>query len=242
MSRAPRKSAPLAWLAVVLAAGCGRPTAAERYTRPQDVTDFRALFAGHCAACHGADGNHGPAPPLNDPVFLAVVPDAVLTHGIPAGRQGHTSGQQRTRLPAGGAGHGGGLTDKQVAALVAGIRKEWPTAPSRRQEPPPPYLAPPAAHGAAKAGQKVYARACSMCHGDNGEGMDAGALNDPAFLPLVSDQLLRRIAITGRPDFGMPDYADPKERGSDFKPLTGRDVTDLVAFLKTWRKPASGGR
>ena len=35
-----------------------------------------------------------------------------------------------------------------------------------------------------------------------------GAINDPAFLALISDQALRRYAITGRPDLGMPDYAD----------------------------------
>ena len=31
-------------------------------------------------------------------------------------------------------------------------------------------------------------------------------MNEPDFLALVSDQALRRIIITGRPDLGMPNY------------------------------------
>ena len=40
--------------------------------------DFALLYATNCAGCHGADGRLGPAPPLNDPLFLAIVPDASL--------------------------------------------------------------------------------------------------------------------------------------------------------------------
>ena len=63
-------------------------------------------------------------------------------------------------------------------------------------------------------GLKVFARACASCHGDRGQGRQSdgksvGAINDPDFLALISDQALRRYVITGRLDLGMPDYADP---------------------------------
>ena len=60
-------------------------------------------------------------------------------------------------------------------------------------------------------------------------------MNDSAFLTLMSDQALRRIVITGRPDLGMPDYRhqDPKPES---KPLTSQDISDLVALLVSWRK------
>ena len=48
----------------------------------------------------------------------------------------------------------------------------------------------------------------------------AGALNDPDFLALLSDQALRRIAITGRSDLGMPGYSEPTGRPKGFTPLT----------------------
>ena len=54
------------------------PTAEDRPVRSDQVIDFATLYGRNCAGCHGADGKFGPAPPLNDPLFLAIVPDAVL--------------------------------------------------------------------------------------------------------------------------------------------------------------------
>jgi cytochrome c oxidase cbb3-type subunit III len=85
----------------------------------------------------------------------------------------------------------------------------------------------------------VYAQACALCHGDDGagtgDGESPGRINDPALLSLFSDQVLRRIIITGRPDLGMPDFAGSDGRDSDFKPLTGEQIDDLVALLAHWR-------
>ena len=66
-----------------------------------------------------------------------------------------------------------------------------------------------------------------------------GAINDPDFLALISDQALRRYVITGRPDLGMPDYADPTGRPEGFQPLSGQDVTNVVALLASWRQGGS---
>jgi mono/diheme cytochrome c family protein len=49
---------------------------------------FDWLYARHCSGCHGADGKLGPAPPLNDPLFLKIVPERVLLDVIRAGRPG----------------------------------------------------------------------------------------------------------------------------------------------------------
>ena len=76
-------------LLVVLTGGCdvpGKPREADRPVPADQVKDFDALYGAHCAGCHGADGKLGPAPPLNDPLFLAIVPDAELRHVIAEGR------------------------------------------------------------------------------------------------------------------------------------------------------------
>ena len=80
--------------------------------------------------------------------------------------------------------------------------------------------------------------ACASCHGEDGRGgKSAGAINDPSFLALISDQALRRYVITGRPDLGMPDYADPKGRPEGFRavdrPRTSRTSWRLLA---DWRR------
>ena len=88
-------------LLVVLTGGCdlpGKPREADRPVPADQVKGFDALYGTRCAGCHGADGKLGPAPPLNDPVFLAIVPDAELRHVISEGRT--VTAAQRSPMPA----------------------------------------------------------------------------------------------------------------------------------------------
>ena len=76
---------------LALVPGCdlpGKPRLADKPIATDKVIDFGKLYAQHCAGCHGFDGKLGPAPPLNDPVFLAIVPDSVLFGVIRGGRSG----------------------------------------------------------------------------------------------------------------------------------------------------------
>jgi mono/diheme cytochrome c family protein len=226
-------------VSLLLAAGCnwpGRPDPAGRPVPADKVLDFAVLFAQNCSGCHGADGKLGPAPPLNDPLFLAIVPDGELLLVIGEGRPG-------TPMPAFAREQGGPLTDAQVNALAEGIKTRWgkPAEPSKDQV--PPYRA--RGTGSAERGKKVFQRACAVCHGEKGEGIEKEGrihrrINDPAFLALISDQALRRLAITGRPDLNMPSYADPRPAGEKFTPLTSTEVTDLVALLSSWAPERPG--
>jgi mono/diheme cytochrome c family protein len=217
----------------VLAAGCslnlpGKPNPADRPVASDKVLDFDTLYGQNCAGCHGADGRLGPAPPLNDPIFLAIVPDEELLHVVTEGRPG-------TPMPAFAQAKAGPLTQAQVEALAAGIKPHW----GRGKAPAgvPPYAA-GKGRGDTARGREVFAQACATCHGSDGKGTkDVGAIHNWAFLALISDQALRRIAITGRPrpDLGMPDFAGPRPSVPDFKPLTSQQVGDLVALLASWR-------
>jgi cytochrome c oxidase cbb3-type subunit 3 len=238
----PRKPAArraLLTLLVCSIAGCdlpGKPKPGDQFVPPQKEMRFNVLFQENCVACHGVNGKLGPAPPLNDGLFLALIPDTVLRRVISEGRAG-------TLMPAFAAGQGGPLTNAQVIVLVTGIKKDWRTAES----PPmgaPPYLTADARSGNKEEGLKVFARACASCHGDHGQGgryggepdgKQVGAINDPNFLALISDQALRRYVITGRPDLGMPDYAGSMGRPENFQPLTAENVADVVSLLASWR-------
>jgi cytochrome c oxidase cbb3-type subunit 3/ubiquinol-cytochrome c reductase cytochrome c subunit len=156
------------------------------------------------------------------------VPDGVLADVIARGRPG-------TPMPAFARGAGGPLTDAQLKVLAEGLKPRWGPAS-------PPAGAIPAYAGEGKSGDRgrgarVFEKACAGCHGDEGEGMDdvAGAIKDRAFLALISDQALRRLIITGRPDLGMPSFRDNDGRTDPFRPLTGAEIDDLVALLAHWR-------
>jgi cytochrome c oxidase cbb3-type subunit III len=260
-------------LLAALVAGCdlpGRPNRADRPVPEDQVTNFDALYAMRCAGCHGADGKLGPAPPLNDPLFLAIVPDAELLRVITEGRA--VTPAQKSPMPAFRLGKGAPLTAAevkvwaelkeqtdidpkqqnpltatQVKVLAEGIKKRWGPPPSPAAS-VPPYIAPVGA-GAGKMdeGARVFARACAGCHGSQGQGgkngeRQIGAINNKAFLALTSDQALRRYAITGRPDLGMPAFDGKDGRSPDFLPLTSAEIDDLVALLAYWRLggPADG--
>ena len=226
------------------AAGCdfpGQPKTSDRYTPPQKERSFEVLFRENCVGCHGAKGKLGPAPPLSDKLFLALIPDAELQRVIAGGRPG-------TLMPAFAVAEGGHLTAEQVKILADGMKPHW-GAPEPAPSGAPRYLLvqPPLEGGEARdteEGLKVFARACASCHGDRGQGGEhdgkrVGAINDPDFLALVSDQALRRYVITGRPDLGMPDYADPTGRPKGFTPLSSQEVTNVAALLAGWRQGGS---
>ena len=236
-------------LTLLLTAGCnppGKPRPEDQYERPRDVKSFETLFQQNCVACHGAGGTLGPGPPLADKLFLALVPDGELLRVITDGRRG-------TPMPAFGAASGGTLTEAQVKILAEGIKPQWGPVASVSPETPSYLLVGPKSPSAGnqEAGRKAFAQACACCHGDQGQGgadggkadrRAVGAINAPEFLALISDQALRRYIITGRPDLGMPNYADAMGRPEGFRPLTSQEVTDLVALLGSWRKgaPSSG--
>jgi cytochrome c oxidase cbb3-type subunit 3 len=249
-----------------LTAGCdfpGRPNPIDRPVPVDQVKNFDVLYATRCAGCHGADGKLGPAPPLNDPLFLAIVPDDVLSRVISEGRA--VTPTQKSLMPAFRLGKGASLTEEQskawaklkeethanpkqqsvltvaqVKVLAEGIKQRWKAA-ALPGDLVPPYLA-PATEGSGNKddGDRVFARACAGCHGSQGQGgkhgeRQIGAINDPAFLALISDQALRRYAITGRPDLGMPAFDGKDGRPPDFRPLNSAEINDLVALLAYWR-------
>jgi len=220
-------------------AGCTLPGKPNRPEPPDEKEMFNRLYRQNCAGCHGTDGKLGPAPPLNDLLFLALVSDADLLRVIREGRR--VTAEQKTPMPAFAQDQGGPLTEAQVKVLAEGIKKRWaPAGPIG--ESAPPYLNPDSAGSGNKdAGAKVFRQACAGCHGTDGKGgkeMIGGAIVDPdrAFLALISDQALRRYAITGRPDLGMPSYAGNDGRSKDFRPLTNKEIDDLVALLAFWRQ------
>jgi mono/diheme cytochrome c family protein len=186
----------------------------------RDITDFKALFAENCQACHGVDGRGAPGRPLNDALYLAIVPKDELTRVITNGREG-------TGMPAWAISQGGPLTDKQVSALVDGIEKNWAKPVDFHGAPVPAYSA-DVRTGHADNGRKLFLRDCFACHG---QGAPIGPVAEPTYLSLVSNQLLRTAVIEGWPSLGMPNYQTLNLGHA----LASQDITDIVAFLASKR-------
>ena len=194
-------AAALASVTVLTVAGCdalpGRPDVTKREVVPVEVTAFDALYRRNCAGCHGTDGRLGAARPLNDPVYLALVPAdrlrTIIREGVPG-----------SSMPAFGIGAGGELTDAQVEALAQGMLARWSRPETVRGVTLPPYGAPPGASdpGVQERGAAVYVRACAQCHGPGGRGGGPFRGTDiEAELPVTLEEVMRggkrRITLPG---------------------------------------------
>ena len=107
-------------------------SAGSRSRGPQRLRISHTLYSQNCAACHGANGQNGPAIDLGNPEYQALVDDATLRKWISGGMPG-------TEMPAFAQSAGGMLTDAQVNALIAGMRKEWSQPNVFAGATPPPY-------------------------------------------------------------------------------------------------------
>ncbi|MGE0822409.1 MAG: cytochrome c [Candidatus Binatia bacterium] len=208
----------------------GKPTDQERWVPPSAVKDFASLYGQNCSGCHGADGRLGPARPLNDPLYLALVTDDALYAAI-------ANGTGDASMPAFAQQAGGSLTDTQIAVLVTQMRARWGRPDQFVNAVLPPYsvqdaLAKGSAPGAPQRGRVVYETFCLHCHGEDGQGGTQGsAIVDPAYLALVSDQTLRTTVIVGRADLHKPDWRANLAN----QPMRPQDISDVVAWLASQR-------
>jgi mono/diheme cytochrome c family protein len=222
------------WFAVVAMAVCaacgrppGRPGLGLEAIAPDEIMDFKALYAQNCAGCHGSGGKGGAAVSLRNPVFLAIADDAAI-------RRTAANGVPGTPMPAFAQSAGGMLTDPQMDVIVRGIRS-WANPDTLLGEVPPPYAA--SGSGDSRHGVEVYATYCARCHGPNGRGSSkAGSIVNGSYLALVSNQNLRTVVIVGLPELGAPDWRDDVPG----RPMSPVEVSDVVAWLAAQRPQFPG--
>jgi mono/diheme cytochrome c family protein len=219
-------------LGAILLSACGRspgqPDRSEEQLAPSEVLNFATLYSENCAACHGANGGGGAAIALADPVYLAVADDRSLRNVIANGVRG-------TAMPAFAQTAGGLLTNQQIDVIAQQIRTRWGKPGILDGANPPVYAAKSA--GDPEHGQAAFKTYCESCHGPDGCGGPKGSnITNDSFLALVSDQGLRTIVIAGRRELGAPDW-----RGNvPGKPMSDKEVTDIVAWMASRRVEAPG--
>jgi cytochrome c oxidase cbb3-type subunit 3/ubiquinol-cytochrome c reductase cytochrome c subunit len=149
------------------------------------------------------------------------------------------SGESLKSMHAFAQSGGGMLTDQQVNIIVDGMIANWGKPGILNGTNPPGYS--PTTAPDLSAGKTAFQAHCASCHGADGTGATAssagakhdvrGSIVDPTYLSLISDQGLRDIVVSGLPGEGMPDW-----RGDGaIKPLTDKEVTDVVAWLASHR-------
>jgi len=167
---------------------------------------------------------------LNDPLYLAVANADAL-------REVTAKGVPGTAMPPFGEQSGGSLTDKQIDALVEGMRSQWGRPNDFKDVALPPYSLQDAIKsgsgpGDTQRGANVFVTYCAQCHGADGRGgAIGGSVVNSHFLALASDQSLRTTTVVGRSDLGKPDW---RSNVSDH-PMSPQEISDVVAWLVAQR-------
>ena len=231
MSRIPYLCA-CAVLPLVLLSACGTPNGqpqkGSEVVAPNQVVDFGTLYAQNCAGCHGAAGRGGASIALANPVYLAIVDENAVRKVVANGVHG-------TSMPAFAQSAGGFLTEEQINVIASGIFSRWERKGILDGTNPPSYAA--KTTGDAAHGEIVFGTYCASCHGTEGHGGSKGsAVSNDSFLALVSNQELRTLVITGRPELGAPDW----RANIPGKAMSDQEITDVVAWLASRRVQSPG--
>ena len=177
--------------------------------------DGAKLYRQYCATCHDVALSTRWdklflrfVPAIRNPAFLRTEDDECLLTNIREGRPG-------THMPTWGP-KAGGLSEAELEAIVTYLRQgalaaALPGAPRR---------------GSADNGRRLFHRECAGCHGPEGKGLLAPALNNPVFQKAASDAFIAQTIRLGRENTPMPSFG---RAGFDES-----DIGDLLAFIRTW--------
>ncbi|MFV1963770.1 MAG: cytochrome c [Acidimicrobiia bacterium] len=82
-------------------------------------------------------------------------------------------------------------------------------------------------------GEEIFAGNCASCHGANGEGIDAPALNSQQFLSSATNVQIASIITHGIPGTEMSAYG--LDSGGF---LTSQQINSITLFLRSWEEDA----
>ena len=178
-----------------------------------DLAAGKEAYDSYCASCHGEKGRHLSAPDLANPEFLSITSPQLLRAMIEAGRPGRPMPAWKDMLE-----------EEEMQDLVAYI-KGWQKGPSR---PVPKGKI----KGNVQEGATIYATTCAGCHGNQGAGGSAPALNNPGFLKVVSDPYIKLTIELGRPGTAMRSFLGPAGLAN----LSEQEIGHVVAYIRSWEK------
>ena len=84
----------------------------------------------------------------------------------------------------------------------------------------------------------LFEQNCAGCHGSQGKGGAAIAINSPVYLEIADDAMIRRVTSQGVPGTAMPAFAQ-----SSGGMLTDGQISAIVTGIRSrWSRPGSSDR
>ncbi len=181
----------------------------------RESLDGEAGFAYLCSACHGKLGGGKSykdfktgIPAIGNPDFLRVASADYIRFTIEKGRS----------LRQMGSWSGGisGMKSSELDGIAHHLKLQGKPAPGRVMSGKP---------GNSSMGVQLYELYCMACHGKEGKGDVAVALNQEGLLNKADDQFILATILNGRGNTGMPGWSL----------LEDEQLVDLLAYISIWR-------
>lgn len=170
-----------------------------------DVLQGDVLFAQYCSGCHGPDGSSEVGEGFVLRTAVQLLDDTTLSRQIRGGSQG---------MPPFHAL----LTTDDISDVLA-LMRSWQAG----------GVAAPG--GIDLSGEEIYTRVCARCHGREGQGGIAPALNSREFLAANDDEAIRQWIQRGTLGTSMLSWGD-------LGLLNDELIDQLVAFIRAWEPDA----
>jgi mono/diheme cytochrome c family protein len=213
-----RRLSVLAGAGLILAMTASTGSSAET-THSAQAEKGKAIFEENCVACHQQDGKGlpGTAPSLTNKEILRYASDRFFTATINEGRPD-------TPMPA----FAEQLKPEDVQAVIAYLRS-FATGPGQGPE----IDAESPAKGDIALGKLRFDQICSSCHGNDGEGYEAGgsgtAIAKSGLLSKASDGFLRATIREGRSNTPMHGFVGSAALAN----LTYAEVDGIISYLRS---------
>jgi len=180
----------------------------------RDPMGGRVGFDYLCSACHGKGGEgknykdyKTGIPAIGNIDFLRVASEEFIRFTLEKGRSLRQMGSWSQRIS--------GLDNNEldgIARLLKGT-VERPVEEITISQP-----------GNTDVGRQLYDRHCTTCHGQNGNGEVAVALNQPGFLSRADNNFILTTLVRGRRNSAMPSWPNLKDK----------ELVDLISYIRSW--------
>jgi len=188
----------------------------------RQAMDGESGFAYLCSACHGKKGEgkgyeefETGIPAIGNKDFLRVASPEYIRFTLEKGRSLRQMGSWAEDIS--------GLSSGELDGVTLHLKGQ--KGPERVRD-----LA--GSRGDSSRGMKLYGKYCTTCHGAEGKGDVAVALNQEGLLARADDGYFATTLMNGRGNTAMPGWWN----------LGEKQLADLLAYLKSWRgsAPTSG--
>jgi mono/diheme cytochrome c family protein len=168
-----------------------------------------------CSACHGKTGEGKDyedfltgVPAIGNPDFLRVASKEYIRFTLEKGRSLRQMGSWTGRIS--------GMQAEELDEITSFLKESISQAKTRELN---------LREGNASEGLRLFERYCQTCHGDEGRGDVAVALNQEGLLSRAGNDFLIRTLMNGRRNTAMPGWSH----------LEDDQLADLVTILASWR-------